>query len=64
MFGSLTPMLAQIGFLDFFVGQKLRAGAAHSDTAGFQHVGKIRGFQGHIGVLLNQQYGDALRLIS
>ena len=61
--GSLrfsVPVLAQIRFFHFLVGQQLRAGAGHGDVSRLQHVGQVRDLQRHVGVLLDQQHGDAL----
>ena len=55
---SVAP--AKVGFLHPAVRQQLRASAGHGDGSGFQHVGKVRDLQRHIGVLLHQQHRNAL----
>ena len=49
---------AQIGLLHVLIDQQLLAGAGHGDPAGLQHVAHVRGLQGHVGVLLDEEDGD------
>ena len=54
---ALTP---EIGFLHASVVQKLLARILQDDAARLQHVAVMRGAQRGVGVLLDQQNGDAL----
>ncbi|CAN4008483.1 hypothetical protein BFDFBN_BFDFBN_18075, partial [Dysosmobacter welbionis] len=53
-------VLAEIRLFDLLIGQQLRAGAGHGDVPRLQHIGQVRDLQGHVGVLLDQQYRHAL----
>src|SRR5882757_7402231 len=50
---------AEIEFLDVFLLEEPGAGIGHDDAPDLQHVAKVGGLQGHVGVLLDQQDGDA-----
>src|SRR5947209_14088423 len=50
---------AEIEFLDVFLLQQPRAGVGHDDAADLQHVTVVGSLQRHVGVLLDQQDGDA-----
>ena len=52
----LLSVLAEIRLFDLLIGQQLRAGAGHGDVPRLQHIGQVRDLQGHVGVLLDQQY--------
>src|SRR5260370_7149393 len=50
---------AEIEFLDVFLFHQPRAGVGHDDAADLEHIAEIGGLQRHVGVLLDQQDGDA-----
>ena len=58
MFCLFSP--AQIGFLDALAAQQLLTRTGERHHAGFQHVAVVRHVQRRVGVLLDQQNGDAL----
>ena len=56
----LSKLCAKICFFYILVGQQLCACAGQADAPGLQHIAVIRGLQGHVGVLLDEQDGHAL----
>ena len=50
---------AEIEFLDVLVLQQALAGIVHHDAADFEHVAVVGGLERHVGVLLDEQDGDA-----
>src|SRR5262245_10673138 len=53
-------LLPQIELAHVLVFTELVAGAFQHDAAGLQNVAVVRGLECHVGVLLDQQHGDAL----
>ena len=56
----LFCVAAQVGLADGLVSQQFLAGAFQGDAAGLHHVAHVGNLQGHVGVLLDEQDGDAL----
>ena len=59
---SLMPAF-QVGGVNPRVGQQLGPGAGHDDLTRGHHVTPVRQTQGVIGILLDQEDGDALLLV-
>src|ERR1700681_1517607 len=55
---------AEIKFLDVLGGHQPLAAVVHDDAADFQNVTIMRGFQRHLGVLLDQQDRHALFFVN
>ena len=58
--GAVNALFAEVCGLDLFIGQQFSTRAGKGQGAGLQHIGIIGHLQGHVGVLLIQQHGDAL----
>ena len=59
-FKVVQASAAQVCFLDHVVLKHVLCGVAHDDVSRLQDVASVGHFQGLVGVLLNNQNGDAL----
>src|SRR5690349_5747526 len=58
-----TASIPEVAAADRVVGLQLVARAGENDAAGLEHVAGLRGLQGEVGVLLDDEDGEALVLV-
>ena len=51
----IISLFAQISALYGFIHKEFRSGALERDLTGLKDIGKVRSFQGHVGVLFDQK---------